>query len=266
MNDMNSEYNRIEVEQWRNRMLNQLESELQTMEILRLTGVGDAAKERAFRNKIEQIKAVDMGEDEPLDKVIEQILNIIEKNIERYAVIDKIYEEETKEFVPTNEWFKRVGEDLGFKVYDRYKQSKFERVKLVKREPDEVTALGYADFERLVPTVLNMTDRKVKKFMNDRIKTTIVCYGIENFVDRAVLNGKTVGITSIFTGASPVESGHSKFEELLATFSIRTDSLRFAVSDTPFELPSVYLPQTNKNRQKFLQLYRQAGFTNGYYA
>lgn len=263
MNDMNSEYNRIEVEQWRNRMLNQLESELQTMEILRLTGVGDAAKERAFRNKIEQIKAVDIGEDEPLDKVIEQILNIIDKNIERYAVIDKIYKEETQEFEPTNEWFKRKGEDLGFKVYDRYKQHKFERVKLVKRDPIEVTALGYADFYRLVSTVL---ERKVKKFMNDEIKTTIVCYGIENFVERVVENGKTVGITSIFTGESPVESGHSKFEELLASFSIRTDSLRFAVSDTPFELPSVYLPQTNKNRQKFLQLYRQAGFTNGYYA
>lgn len=255
-----------EVTKWVDRVIKQIEQEIMSMDVLLEMGVGDKYKREELSEQLHKLNNLDISEGR-LGDVIESVSEITGKTVDRYAVIDQIYTDELSGFEVTSDWVDQVAKDIVFKVMSDYRDGKLEMVKLVVRDAVSVYTLNFTHFLKAVIPNIKMSPKKLNTFMTKQLEYRIALRAMDLFIREAVRYGNTIGLTGVLNGGKVTDfSDDWPLAKLVREYDLRLDAtFKVAIRKGSFEIPDVYLPKSSDRRQKFLTMYRQVGFNNGFY-
>lgn len=255
-----------EVNSWVDRVVKQLEQEIMSMDVLLEMGVGDKYKREELAEQLRKLNNLEISEG-MLGEAIEAVSAITGKSVDRYAVIEQIYKEELRGFEVTDDWVDLVAKDIVYRVMREYHDGGLEMVKLVVRGAVVVHTVNFKHFLNLVIPSTKLRSKQLNTFMTQNLEHRIALRAMDLFIREAVRDGNTIGITSVLNGGKFTDfSDDWPLANLVREYDLRLDStFKLSLRKGSFEIPDVYLPKSNDRRQKFLKMYRQVGFNNGFY-
>lgn len=252
---------------WKDRLAKDIQEQLDSLEVLVLTGVLDEEEGDELRLNHDYLKNMDFERLGVID-YIRGVLSFTDKKLEQYPKIQGLYDKYYRNYVESGNWL----DDLVLEVFKNYTKqitnNELPKVVLDNGIKDGVT--GYVITSQTILETAKTNNLKIFNTieMDADFKERIVVLVIHQLVKWARENNYNIGITSVetkintFTG----KSQPNKMYELFGVYRISVlGNLRVFITKSHLVLPDVYLPDDGDSRYAFLKAYRQAGFNNEFY-